>query len=81
MIPPGKGGSSQILPLEVTKTNEIAKTQILVGQVIRRLKFLDLLQMKFQLTCLVILMAYCKYVQEFQICKAPFMGRNLDWNK
>ena len=38
MIPPGKGGSSQILPLEVTKTNEIAKTQILVGQVFRRLK-------------------------------------------
>ena len=32
--PPGKGGSSQTLPLEFTKTNEIAKTPILVGQVI-----------------------------------------------
>ena len=37
--------------------------------------------MKFRLTCLVILMTYCKYVQQFQICNAPFMGRNLDWNK
>ena len=36
--PPGKGGSSQTLPLEFTKTNEIAKTPILVGQVIWRLK-------------------------------------------
>ena len=26
-------------------------------------------------------MAYCKYVPQFQICKALFMGRNLDWNK
>ena len=26
-------------------------------------------------------MTYCKYVQQFQICKAPFMGRYLDWNK
>ena len=26
-------------------------------------------------------MTYCKYVLQFQICKAPFMGRNLDWNK
>ena len=26
-------------------------------------------------------MTYCKYAQQFQICKAPFIGRNLDWNK
>ena len=26
-------------------------------------------------------MTYCKYVQQFQIQKALFMGRNLDWNK
>ena len=38
VVPPGKRGSSQILPSEVTKTNKIAKTQILVEQVIRRLK-------------------------------------------
>ena len=44
-------------------------------------KFLNLLQMKFQLTCSVIEMTYCKYVQQFQIGKASFMGRKLDWNK
>ena len=30
---------------------------------------------------MVIWMTYCKYVQQFQICKDPFMGSNLDWNK
>ena len=34
LVPPGKGGSSQMLPSEVTKTNKIAKTWIFVEQVI-----------------------------------------------
>ena len=38
VVPPGKRGSSQMLPSEVTKTNKIAKTRTLVEQVIRRLK-------------------------------------------
>ena len=25
-------------------------------------------------------MTYFKYVQQFQICKATFMSRNVDWN-
>ena len=74
VVPPGKQ-SSQMLPSEVTKTNKIAKTYIIHSIYIQ---FIYLLQMKFQLTCLVILMTYCKYVQQFQICNALFMGRNLD---
>ena len=38
VVPPGKRESSQMLPSEVTKTNKIAKTQILVEQVIWCLK-------------------------------------------
>ena len=38
VVPPGKPGSSQKPPSEVTKTSKIAKTRILVEQVIRRLK-------------------------------------------
>ena len=38
VVSPGKRGSSQMLPSEVTKTKNIAKTRILVEQVIRRLK-------------------------------------------
>ena len=38
MVPPGKRGSSQMLPSDVTKTNEIAKTLIPVEQVIHGLK-------------------------------------------
>ena len=72
VVPPGRRGSSQMLPSEVTKT-KLQKHGYS--------KFLDLLEMKFWLTCLVLLTTYCKYVQQFQICKAPFMGRNLDWNK
>ena len=26
-------------------------------------------------------MTCCKYEQQFQICKAPLMVRNWDWNK
>ena len=37
VVPPGKRGSSQILPSEVTKRNKITKTWLLVEQVIRRL--------------------------------------------
>ena len=38
---------SQMLPSEVAKTNKIAKTRILVEQVIQHSTFIDLLQMKF----------------------------------
>ena len=38
VVSPGKRGSSQMLPSEVTKRKNIAKTRILVEQVIRRLK-------------------------------------------
>ena len=38
VIPPGKRGWSKMLLSEVTKTNKIAKTWILVEQDIRRLK-------------------------------------------
>ena len=34
VVPPEKRGSSQMLPSEVTKTNKIAKTRILVEQII-----------------------------------------------
>ena len=54
VISPGKPGSSQMLPSEVTKTNKIAKTRTLVEHVIQHSAFLDLLQMKFRLICLVI---------------------------
>ena len=47
VVPPGKPGLSQMLPSEVTKTNKIAKTRILVEQVIQHSTFIDLLQMKF----------------------------------
>ena len=38
IVPPGKRGSSQMMPAEITKTNKIAKTRILVEQVIHCLK-------------------------------------------
>ena len=34
---PGKRGSSQMVPSEITKANKIVKTRIVVEQVIRRL--------------------------------------------
>ena len=38
IIPPEKHGSRQMMPAEITKTNNIVKTRILVEQVICRLK-------------------------------------------
>ena len=43
IIPPGKRGTSQLTPEEVVRTSEIAKTRILVEQVIRRVKTFRLL--------------------------------------
>ena len=37
IVPPGKRGSSQITPVEVSKTSAIAKVRILVEQIIRRI--------------------------------------------
>ena len=38
IVPPGRRGTSQMTPEEVVKTSDIAKTRILVEQVIRRVK-------------------------------------------
>ena len=37
-VPPGKRGSSRMLPSEITKTNEIAKPRIVVEKTLWRLK-------------------------------------------
>ena len=66
-----------MLPSEVTKTHKIGKQRILMSKSFDVSKFLDLLKMKFRLTCLVIL----QICAAIQICKAPFMGRNLERNK
>ena len=51
VVQPGKRGSSQMLPSEVTKTNKITKTRILVEQVIRRPKVFRLIANKVPRTC------------------------------
>ncbi len=43
IVPPGKRGTSQMTPDEVKKTSDIAKTRILVEQVIRRIKTFQIL--------------------------------------
>ena len=51
VVPPGKRGSSQMLPSEVTKTIKLQKHGHLLSKSFDVSKFLDLLQMKFQLIC------------------------------
>ena len=51
-IPPGKRGTAQMTPNEVTKTSEIAKLRILVEQVIRRMKTFRILAAEIPLTLL-----------------------------
>ena len=43
IVPPGRRGTSQMTPEEVKRTSEIAKTRILVEQVIRRVKTFQIL--------------------------------------
>ena len=38
VVPPGCSGSSQMVPSDIAKTSSIAKSRILVEQVIRRMK-------------------------------------------
>ena len=60
----GKRGSSQMLPSEVTKTNKIAKTQILVEQVIQLLK-------NFRVVANEVLINMLSYIDDtLQICAA-----------
>ena len=42
-VPPGNCGQSQMLPKDIKKTNDIAKSHILVEQVIRRFKTFNLI--------------------------------------
>ena len=56
-------------PQKRQKQIKLQKHEHLLSMPFNIPKFLDLLQMKFQLTCIVIEMTYCKYVQQFQICK------------
>ena len=42
-VPPGNYGQSQMLPKDIKKTNDIAKSGILVEQVIRRFKTFNLI--------------------------------------
>ena len=64
MVLPGKRGSSQTLPSEVTKTNKTAKTQILVEQVIQRLK-------NFRVVANEVLINMLSYIDDtLQICAA-----------
>ena len=81
MVPPEKSRSSQLLPSEVIKTKKIAKIQMLVAQVIRSLKVLRFVTNEVlinMLSCIDDVLHY-KYVQQFQIFKALFIGRNLVW--
>ena len=62
MVPPKKSRSSQLLPSEVTKTNKIANTRILVAQIIRRLEILIFVASEVALNTL-------SYIDEtLQIC-------------
>ena len=64
MVLPGKRGSSQTLPSEVTKTDKTAKTQILVEQVIQRLK-------NFRVVANEVLINMLSYIDDtLQICAA-----------
>ena len=51
VFPPGKRGSSQMLPSEVTKTNKIVKTRIIFEQVIRRVNVFRFIANKVLIAC------------------------------
>ena len=75
VVPPGKRESSQMLPSEATKTNKIAKTWILVEQVIGRLKVFRFVANEVPINML-------SYIDEIlQIYAAISNMQNLDWNK
>ena len=64
MVLARKRRSSQMLPSEVTKTNKIAKTQILLEQVIQRLK-------NFRVVANEVLINMLSYIDDtLQICAA-----------
>ena len=50
LIPPGKRGQSQMLPIAAKKTNEVAKMRISVEQIIRRLKCFRILPNEFPIS-------------------------------
>ena len=52
ITPPGKGGTSQMTPAEISKTTSIAKNRILVEQVIRRMKTFQILGNELPITLL-----------------------------
>lgn len=49
-IPPGKRGTSQMLPAQLVKTKRIANLRILVEQVIRRMKTYRILKYEMPLS-------------------------------
>lgn len=52
VVPPGRRGTSQMAPAEVSKTSAIAKVRILVEQVIRRLKTFRIIANELPITML-----------------------------
>ena len=81
VVLPGKRRSSQMLLWEVTKINKIAKTRILVEQVIRGLKVFRFIANEVSINMFSYIDDILQICPAISICKAPFMGRNLDWNK
>ena len=49
-VPPGNRGQSQMLPKDIKKTNDIAKSHILVEQVIRRFKTFNSIAKELQIS-------------------------------
>ena len=73
IVPPGKRGTSQMTPEEVKKTSEIAKTRILVEQVIRRIKTFQILAQEIPISLLRHLndiMIVCSAISN---CREPIM--------
>ena len=52
IVPPGRRGTTQMAPADVSKTSNIAKVRILVEQVIRRMKTFHILSNDFPISVL-----------------------------
>ena len=65
VVPPGKRRSNQMLPSEVTKTNKIAKTRILVEQVIRHLKVFRFIANEVRINMLSYIDSMGRSIQEW----------------